>query len=75
MKMYRNDLVEEESKEEFIYDIVNGVVEAACNTVFDKIIKSRVQPYAILCAKEMIMELIGVSSRLRLNCIPFQNVR
>lgn len=53
--------MENESCEEFISEIVNETVVAACDIVFQNIIQQRVQPYSVFCAKELILDLIEVA--------------
>ena len=57
---YRNELVENESCEDFVWDIVNEVADNACNIIFEDIITDRVAPYAVFSAKELLFDLIEV---------------
>lgn len=53
-----NQLLEDESSEDFIFDIVEEVVGNACNIIYDKIIEQRVQPYTVSAARKMILDII-----------------
>lgn len=53
-----NELVEDESGEEFIFEIITEISDAVCDKIFDKIIQSRVQPYAVFTAKQLLLESI-----------------
>jgi len=53
-----NELVENESCEDFVWDIVNEVADNACNIIFENIVTDRVAPYAVFSAKELLLDLI-----------------
>jgi len=53
-----NELVENESCEDFVWDIVNEVADNACNIIFENIVTERVAPYAVFSAKELLLDLI-----------------
>lgn len=53
-----NDLVENESCEEFVSDIVNDIANIACGIIFDNIITDRVPPYVVFSAKQMLLDLL-----------------
>lgn len=53
-----NKLLDNESAEEFIYDILEEVVSTACGIIFDKIIEKRVQPYTVSTARKLLLDII-----------------
>lgn len=53
-----NELVENESGEEFICDVVAEIAQLACDEVFKNAIQKRVQPYAVRAARELLLELL-----------------
>jgi len=56
----RNDLVENESCDDFVWDIVNDIADVACDVIFQNIINERVAPYAVFSAKKLLLDLIEV---------------
>ena len=59
--MHRNELVENESCEDFVWNIVNEVADNACSIIFENIVTDRVAPYAVFSARELLFDLIEVS--------------
>ncbi|XP_057309445.1 uncharacterized protein LOC130647561 [Hydractinia symbiolongicarpus] len=53
-----NELVEIESGEDFICDIVAEISQLACDEVFKNAIQKRVQPYAVRGAREILLEIL-----------------
>ena len=53
--------MEIEDDENLISDIIDEITDAACNHIFDNIIRSRVQPHTILAARDMLLDIIEVS--------------
>eukprot|EP00111_Clytia_hemisphaerica_P016426 TCONS_00048634-protein len=53
-----NDLLENETCEEFVSDIVSDIADVACDIIFKKIISDRVAPYAVFAAKELLLEFV-----------------
>ena len=56
----RNELIEGEADDDFVDDIVLEIVDAACNTIFENVIQSRLKPYAVFSAKNLLLDLIKV---------------
>ena len=56
----RNDLVENESCEDYVWDIVSDLADVACDVIFQNVISDRVAPYAVFSAKQLILDLIEV---------------
>ena len=59
---FRNQLLEDENEEDFMVDILQDVITSALDTIYDKLIASRVIPYCVEAAKELIVDVIEVSS-------------
>lgn len=53
-----NELVEDETGEEFIFEIVNDIADSVCDKIFEKIIQTRVQPYTVFTAKQLLLDII-----------------
>lgn len=56
----RNELIEGEGDDDFVNDVVLEIVDAACNTIFENVIQSRLKPYAVFSAKNLLLDLIKV---------------
>ena len=53
-------MLEDESNEDFVIDILYDVVNAALDVVHNKIIQSRIIPYTVDAARELIIHAIEV---------------
>jgi len=51
-------LVEKENGDDFVHDVLNDIISAACNQIFHNIVDSRVQPYSVLSVKRLLLQLL-----------------
>ena len=53
-------MLENETCDEFVSDIVGDIADVACDIIFKKIISDRIAPYAVFAAKELLLEFVEV---------------
>ena len=63
-KFCRSHLLDEETEEDFITDILQEVVSSALDSIYHKIVQSRVIPYTVNAARELLLETIEVGCYL-----------
>ena len=60
----RSHLLDEETEEDFITDILQEVVSNALDSIYHKIVQSKVIPYTVNAARELLLETIEVGCYL-----------
>ena len=55
-------MVDEETEEDFVSDILQEVVSSALDQIYYKIIEQRIIPYTVNAAKDLLLEVIEVGS-------------
>ena len=53
-------MVDEETEEDFVSDILQEVVSSALDQIYYKIIEQRIIPYTVNAAKDLLLEVIEV---------------
>ncbi len=57
----RNHLLDEETEEDFVTDILQDVITNALDTIYTRIVDSRVIPYTVNAARELLLDVIEVN--------------
>lgn len=62
---FRTHMLDEETEEDFVSDILQEVVTSALDQIYFKIIEKRLIPYTVKAAKDLLLEVIEVWSLMR----------
>lgn len=55
-------MLDEETEEDFVSDILQEVVTSALDQIYYKIIEQRIIPYSVNAAKDLLLEIVEVCS-------------
>ena len=55
-------MLDEETEEDFISDILQEVVTSALDQIYYKVIEQRIIPYSVNAAKDLLLEVVEVCS-------------
>ncbi|XP_028416770.1 uncharacterized protein C2orf81 homolog isoform X2 [Dendronephthya gigantea] len=53
-----NSMVEEESSQDFILDLLDEILDCTVQVIHDKYIQSQLQPYSVHAAKDLLLQII-----------------
>ena len=54
-------MLDEETEEDFVFDILQEVVITALDQIYSKIIEERIIPFTVNAAKDLLLEIVEVN--------------